>query len=462
MRKKIFWMILIGLALLSFPKTVLAQDSDKVMILSPRVGSVIDGAERERYQLFQEIRGFDRAVFLQTPKKTYYAKIMFVGPDGKRRDTTVQYSEDSLSVLAERIDHFEDFKGGTYHAGDRPAKIQLADSIKIMTGGTRAYGLQEQNKLRQLAERAAEHEESLPKVYAQDSDKVVILSPRIESVIDAAKRERYDLFPGIKGFDRAVFLQTPEKTYYARIVFIGPEGTGRDTMVQYSEDTLLVLAERIEHFEELKQKTYHIGERPAKIRVLERRFKPEVAAAPWTQGTDVVILLVSGQEVEGELVSVRDSSVLIAVDRESIPPGLPPPIQGILAIKDTLVSHVVVEGSSHVLLGTGLGLVAGVVGGGAIGAASYSPQPPPNPKGPFEAIGVAVAYPFVEGARAGSYVVGGMLIGAVVGALVGAGVGAATSKSDIEVNLFVPAERSALKKVARYPDKEPKALERIK
>jgi hypothetical protein len=144
MRKKIFLMILVGLTLLSIPKRVLAQDSDKVVILSPRVGSVIDAAERERYELFQGIKGFDRAVFLQTPEKTHYAKIMSIGADGARRDTTVQYSEDVLKVLAERIEHFEDLKEKRYHMGDQPTKIELAESTMIRTGETVARDLQAQ------------------------------------------------------------------------------------------------------------------------------------------------------------------------------------------------------------------------------------------------------------------------------------------------------------------------------
>jgi opacity protein-like surface antigen len=127
MRNRIFLMILAGLALLSIPKSVLAQDNDKVLILSPRVGSVIDAGERERYGLFQGIKGFDRAVFFQTPEKKYYAKIMCVGSDGARRDTTVQYSEDELKMLAEQIDHFEDIQKGTYKMGQQPATLKVVE-----------------------------------------------------------------------------------------------------------------------------------------------------------------------------------------------------------------------------------------------------------------------------------------------------------------------------------------------
>ena len=71
---------------------------------------------------FQRLRGADRGVFLQTPKKTYYAKVMLIGPDGARRDTTVQYSVDTLLVLAEEIEHFEGSQGEEVPHGDNPAR----------------------------------------------------------------------------------------------------------------------------------------------------------------------------------------------------------------------------------------------------------------------------------------------------------------------------------------------------
>jgi hypothetical protein len=242
MRKKIFLMVLVGLAFLSMPNRLFAQDSDKVVILSPRVGAVIDAVERERYELFPEVRGFDRAVFLQTPGKTYYARVMFMGPDGARRDTTIQYSEDVLHLLAEKIELLERLKEKRYDTADQPTKIQLAESTRIRTAETVTHDPRQQNRIRQLMERAEKSEKSEVKIY-----------------------------------------------------------------------------------------------------------------------------LNNGQEIEGELVSVRDSSVLIAVESGHIPPGLPIPIQGILAINDTLVSHVIVEGSSHVLTGMGVGFVGGTFGGMVIG-----------------------------------------------------------------------------------------------
>jgi small nuclear ribonucleoprotein (snRNP)-like protein len=213
-------------------------------------------------------------------------------------------------------------------------------------------------------------------------------------------------------------------------MFVGPDGARTDTMVQYSKDTLLVLAERIEHFEELKQKTYQMGERPAKIRA-------EEAATQRTQGTDVAVVLTSGEKIEGELVSVRDSSVLIATRSG-----------GIVPIKDTVVSLVIVKGNSHVLTGMGVGfLVAGTIGA-VLGGSGKS-----NKRYDF-----AIFFSSdKEEAEFDGFLLGG-LIGTVFGGLLGAG----ASQSDIEVSLPVQAERSALKKLARYPDKEPEFLEVIK
>lgn len=206
----------------------------------------------------------------------------------------------------------------------------------------------------------------------QDSDRVVILSPRVGSVINAVERERYQLFQEIRDFERAVFLQTPEKTYYARIWFKGPDGDRRDTTAQYPENILLKLAEQIDHFEDLKENRYHMGDQPAKIRIVE----PEEPIVQRTKGTDIVLVLTNGQKIEGELLSVRDRSVLIAVEAKDFPRALSTGIKGVLALDDTTLSSVTV--------------------------------------------------------------------------------------SDIEVNLSVPAERSALEKLARYSDKEPKFLQVIK
>jgi opacity protein-like surface antigen len=127
MTEKIFLMILVGLAFLSVPKRLLAQASDKVVILSPRVGAVIDASERDHFRLFPQIKGFARAVVCESPQKTYYARIAFAEPDGEAKDTTVQLEKDYLLTLAEQIDHFEDLEKGVYQMGQQPATLKVVE-----------------------------------------------------------------------------------------------------------------------------------------------------------------------------------------------------------------------------------------------------------------------------------------------------------------------------------------------
>ena len=165
----------------------------------------------------------------------------------------------------------------------------------------------------------------------------------------------------------------------------------------------------------------------------ESELKSEGGVARRTQGTDVAVVLTSGEKIEGELVSVRDSSVFIATRTGDIVP-----------ITDTVVSHVIVKGSSHVFLGIGLGFLGGMIVGTTIGAATVTQKEEQEFFGGLDKI------------------IAGWAVGTVAGTLVGGLVGASASESDIEVSLSVPAERSALKKLARYPDKEPEFLRVVK
>lgn len=125
MKSKMFLKIVFGLVLLVTPASLFAQDSDKVVILSPRVGARIDAAERERFHLFEQIKDFGGAAVFQTPQKSYYAKVVLIGADGKARDTTVQYQESYLLTLAEQIDHFEDLEKGIYRMGQQPETLKV-------------------------------------------------------------------------------------------------------------------------------------------------------------------------------------------------------------------------------------------------------------------------------------------------------------------------------------------------
>lgn len=121
--------IVVGLTLFTMSNKLVAQDDDNVVILSPRVGAVIDAKERERFQLFEGIPGFASAIIHQTAKGTYYADILFTSPDGREGHMTLRYPETEgesyLSKLAERIDHFEDLAAGRYQIGEKPVRLRV-------------------------------------------------------------------------------------------------------------------------------------------------------------------------------------------------------------------------------------------------------------------------------------------------------------------------------------------------
>jgi hypothetical protein len=253
-------------------------------------------------------------------------------------------------------------------------------------------------------------------VRAQDSDKVVILSPRVGTMINAYEREHFQLFPQINGFVRAVVYQTAQKNYYAKLELIGADGKTRDTTIQYSENSLLMLAERIDRFEDL-----HLA-----------------------RGADVILLLKTGQEISGELVSVRDSSLVISTIEDANENDLLTQTAGIIAVRNEEILHVVIKGKSNVLKGMILGTLAGVgfhaVLGLAIGA---------NPLKAY----FTDADPVAREA--------GMTYGAV-GLLLGTVVGAASSSRDRLVEPLPDQDFSSLRPIARFPEEEPEFLKKIK
>lgn len=92
----------------------LAQEEGKVIVLSDRVGEVIDLEERNYYyKLFPDVEGFRSAVFLQFPDSTFSVKITYF----ENKTEKVRFKKISdwdVKRAAEYIDHFEEIEAGTY------------------------------------------------------------------------------------------------------------------------------------------------------------------------------------------------------------------------------------------------------------------------------------------------------------------------------------------------------------
>jgi len=83
------------------------ERGSEIIILSERVGVTIDREERDKYKLFQDVKGFQSAVFLKLPDNSYILKIVY--KEEKTRDLKVdriQESKDSINNIRNSIDHF--------------------------------------------------------------------------------------------------------------------------------------------------------------------------------------------------------------------------------------------------------------------------------------------------------------------------------------------------------------------
>jgi multisubunit Na+/H+ antiporter MnhB subunit len=303
------------------------------------------------------------------------------------------------------------------------------------------------------------------KLSAQDSDRVVILSPRVGSTIDSSEREYFQLFRQIKDFHSAVFLENPDSTYYAWIVLKDSNGNTRDTAVWYPKSYLLMVAEKINHFEELTEGRYQMGQNPATLQVFEskearrlpvaakprpeagpRLVEPEKALAPSrSEGAKVVLQLPRQLELSGELLSVRDSVLVISTLEDASAEDLSNQTAAIIVVRNQYILHAVVKGESKAGKGALIGFAVGGGTGALMGLASG--DDPQN-----------TLFSMTAGQKA---VLAGSVLGGL-GALIGGIAGWIASPSDVYVEPHSDGDLQILKQFARFPDKEPEFLQLIK
>jgi hypothetical protein len=166
------------------------------------------------------------------------------------------------------------------------------------------------------------------------------------------------------------------------------------------------------------------------------------------QGTDVKVMLRHGGMIQGELLCVQDSSLLVAAAIESAKENPSDPTAGVKRIPISQVAVVKIEGNSYVPLGIGLGLVAGGLAGAAIGASQTE-----EPKNLGEAAFMPVEATMNTWA--------GALIGGLGGMLLGGIVGGAASRSEQNITHNSPGGMASLSQYAKYPDGEPEFLRAV-
>ncbi len=107
MESRRFLIALAACASLALGGRTNAQDSLNIVVVSPRVGAVIDAGERDYYRLFTQVQRFGWAVVLKGDDPDYMVYIMDFPRDGDRSDTILHYNKNQVVRIAQKIDYFE-------------------------------------------------------------------------------------------------------------------------------------------------------------------------------------------------------------------------------------------------------------------------------------------------------------------------------------------------------------------
>ncbi|MBI4551409.1 MAG: hypothetical protein HY710_04025 [Candidatus Latescibacteria bacterium] len=121
--------VCIGFSLLmgTFVMPAAAQEPEgRVIVVSPRVGEVIDAGERERFGLFPMIHTFHSARFLLLPDSALVADVTLM-ENGVERTQRIRLPKTMLTTIRETIEHFEESQAGTHRMTprQRPTPPQL-------------------------------------------------------------------------------------------------------------------------------------------------------------------------------------------------------------------------------------------------------------------------------------------------------------------------------------------------
>jgi hypothetical protein len=164
------------------------------------------------------------------------------------------------------------------------------------------------------------------------------------------------------------------------------------------------------------------------------------------EGRRIKIMLRSGQELGGELLSVGEKSLVVIIINNVSDRELTDHPEFIAVVSKKDIKKVTLKAKSHVLAGMGIGLLVGTVGGGIISASD--PKKRKN-----QDFGSALMEP-IEGAL--SAAAGGLL-----GLLVGAAIGVPGPRADEEINVDSLQDLFLFRQYARYQENEPEFLKTL-
>ncbi|MFC2103282.1 hypothetical protein ACFLSS_02520 [Bacteroidota bacterium] len=160
-------------------------------------------------------------------------------------------------------------------------------------------------------------------------------------------------------------------------------------------------------------------------------------------GAEVFIIMKNGAELTGELLSVRDSSILLCKEYEADEEDLADLVYPVYSIENHDIKLIELKGENKIILGLVLGAGLGAGTGAGISSSGVS-------KKRYRKLGAAAS---------------GCCVGGLIGALIGVIIGGISSTDDEVVYEYAnPGEYdfTQLNIYSRYGGKEPDYLKEIK
>ena len=130
MRTSVWAIVLLLAALLLVQANASAQERH-ILIVSPKVGSVIDSVERSTYNLFPGMQNFYSATFYQTPDSAIHVSFKRVAGTIALPESTHTTSYFTLKQVAEWIEHRDEIAHGTYELGSSQPLILYEDGTSF-------------------------------------------------------------------------------------------------------------------------------------------------------------------------------------------------------------------------------------------------------------------------------------------------------------------------------------------
>lgn len=159
-------------------------------------------------------------------------------------------------------------------------------------------------------------------------------------------------------------------------------------------------------------------------------------------GVGIIVLLKNGTEIDGELLSLRESSIILCTEYSASENELAKRNYPIISIGGREISKITVEGEFDLVVGATYGALIGAAIGVGVG---YASGDHPGDVISTTAGQQAVCLGFVFS-----------LIGAMIGGI------ASGSTTDVIIQLPPDYDFTFLNQLARYPDEEPEFLNKIK